>query len=137
MAAPAIQVDGLRETRKELRRVDDAVGKEMLRDAHKNLAEKVAALALPHVPVRSGALKATVRGLGSIASARGVAGKATVPYAAAVHWGTGPRPGQKGPHNIARRPFLWDAIEQLRRAGAVDEYARQLEKILDRLTRGR
>lgn len=135
---PAVRVEGLRELRKDLRALDDAVGNQMLKDAHKALAEKVIDLALPHVPVgATGALKASVRGLGSISKATGKAGGARVPYAAAVHWGTGPRPGLRGPHNIARRPFLWNAIEKLRHTGAVEEYARQLEDILDRTVRGR
>ena len=135
---PAIRVEGLREVRKTLRDLDDAVGKDMLKKAHKSLADQLADLALPHVPVgTTGQLKGSVRGLGSISAATGKAGGARVPYAAAVHWGTGPRPGLKGPHNIARRPFLWDAVEKLRRSGAVEEYARQLEDILDRTTRGR
>lgn len=135
---PAIRVEGLRETRKWLRDLDDAVGKDMLKKAHKNLSDRLVDLALPNVPVGpTGNLKASVRGLGSLAAATGKAGGARVPYAAAVHWGTGPRPGMRGPHNIARRPFLWDAVEKLRASGAVEEYARQLEHILDRVTRGR
>lgn len=129
---PGISVEGLREVRKQLKDFDDKVGKTMLRDAHKQLADKVVALAMPHVPTRTGALKASVRPLGSISAATGKAGKASVPYAAAVHWGTGPRPGLRGPHNIKRRPFLLDALHRLE-PNAADEYADQLRRLIGRL----
>jgi hypothetical protein len=135
---PGFSVEGLREVRKKLTSLKDKVGTDMLRDAHEDLAARVRDLALPHVPVGvTGNLKKSVRGLGTVAAATGKAGGARVPYAAAVHWGTGPRRGQKGPHNIERRPFLWNAIEKLRRSGATEEFEEQLEKVLDRLTRGR
>jgi hypothetical protein len=129
---PAVRVEGLREVRKQLKDFDDAVGKDMLRDAHKQLADKVVVLAKPGVPTRTGALAASMRGLGSVSAATGKAGSAAVPYAAAVHWGTGPRPGLRGPHNIKRRPFLLDALDQLE-PDAADEYAQQLRRLISRL----
>lgn len=129
---PAIRIEGLREVRKQLKEFNDKVGKDMLRDAHKELANRVVELAAPHVPVLSGALKASVRPLGSVSAATGKAGGARVPYAAAVHWGTGPRPGLKGPHNIKRRPFLLDALRRLE-PDAADEYADQLRRLISRL----
>lgn len=129
---PGVRVEGLKDVRKQLKDFDDKVGKAMLKDAHKQLADKVVKLALPHVPVRTGALKASVRPLGSVSAATGKAGKASVPYAAAVHWGTGPRPGLRGPHNIKRRPFLLDALHRLE-PNAADEYADQLRRLIRRL----
>lgn len=129
---PAVRIEGLREVRKQLKDFDDKVGKDMLRDAHKQLAEKVVDLAMPHVPVKTGALKASVRPLGSVSAATGKAGGAKVPWAAAIHWGTGPRPGLKGPHNIRRRPFLLDALHRLE-PDAADEYAEQLRRLISRL----
>jgi hypothetical protein len=130
---PAVRIEGLREVRKQLKDFDDKVGKDMLRDAHKELATKVVDLAMPHVPVgATGALKGSVRPLGSVSAATGKAGKASVPYAAAIHWGTGPRPGLKGPHNIKRRPFLLDALNRLE-PNAADEYAEQLRRLISRL----
>lgn len=129
---PAVRVEGLREVRKQLRDFDDKVGKEMLKDAHEQLADRVVELAMPNVPVKTGALKGVVRPLGSVSAATGKAGKASVPYAAAVHWGTGPRPGMRGPHNIQRRPFLLDALHRLE-PNAADEYAEQLRRLISRM----
>jgi HK97 gp10 family phage protein len=129
---PAVRIEGLREVRKQLKDFNDKVGKDMLRDAHKQLADRVVKLAEPRVPVRTGALVASVRGLGSVSAATGKAGGAKGPYAAAVHWGTGPRPGLRGPHNIPRRPFLLDALNQLE-PDAADEYAEQLRRLISRL----
>lgn len=133
MAAPAVRVEGLREVRKQLRDFDDKVGKDLLKDAHKALADRVVELAVPRVPVgATGQLKASVRGLGSVSAATGKAGSAAVPYAAGVHWGVGPRPGLRGPHNIRRRPFLFDAVKHMDN-DAVDEYERQLARLISRL----
>lgn len=133
---PAVQVEGLREVRKGLKKLDDKAGKTMLAAAHKTLAEKVTTLAAPNVPVGpTGRLKASVRPLGTVAAATGKAGGAKVPYAAAVHWGTGPRAGQRGPHNIKRRPFLLDALDKLE-PDAADVYARELQRLIDHMWGG-
>jgi HK97 gp10 family phage protein len=129
---PAVRIEGLREVRKQLRDFDDKVGRDMLRDAHKQLADRVVELAGPRVPVKTGALAASVRGLGSVSAATGKAGGVSVPYAAAIHWGTGARPGLRGPHNIKARPFLIDALDRLE-PDAADEYANQLERLIRRL----
>lgn len=133
MAGPAVRVEGLREVRKQLRDFDDKVGKDMLKAAHKQLADRVVELAVPRVPVGlTGQLKASVRGLGSVSAATGKAGRAAVSYAAAIHWGVGPRPGQRGPHNIRRRPFLFDAVDHMDN-DAIAEYERQLSRLISRL----
>lgn len=129
---PGIRVEGLREVRKQLRDFEDKVGTDMLRDAHKALAGKVVALAMPRVPVKTGALAASVRGLGSIAAATGKAGGARVPYAAAIHFGVDSRPGLLGPHNIKARPFLFDALKRLG-PDAADEYAQRLTRLISRM----
>lgn len=134
MANPpaTIQIEGLREVRKQLRVFEDKVGSDMLRAAHKSLAVRVVALATPRVPVKTGALAASVRGVGSVTAATGKAGGTKVPYAAAIHFGVGPRPGLAGPHNIKARPFLFDALKRLG-PSAVEEYAQQLRRLISRL----
>ena len=129
---PAVRIEGLREVRKQLKEFNDKVGKDILRDAHKQLADKVVDLAMPNVPVKTGALAGSLRGLGSVSAATGKAGGARVPHAAAIHWGTGPRAGLKGPHNIKRRPFLLDALHRLE-PDAADAYAEELRKLISRL----
>lgn len=129
---PAIRIEGLREVRKQLKDLNDKVGKDMLKDANTQLAEKVIALAVPQVPTRTGHLRASLRGAGTVTAALGKAGSAAVPYAAAIHWGTGARAGQRGPHNIKARPFLSDALRRLE-PNAADEYAEQLDRLIKRL----
>lgn len=129
---PAVRIEGLREVRKQLKEFNDKVGKDILKDAHKQLADKVVVLAAPAVPVRTGALAASLRGSGTVAAATGKAGGGSVPYAAAIHFGTGPRPGKRGPHNIKRSPFLLDALDRLE-PDAADEYAEQLRRLISRL----
>ena len=130
---PGVQIEGLREVRKQLRVLNDQVGSDMLRYANEDLADRVVALAQPRVPVgTTGSLKASMRGLGSISGATGKAGGAKVPYAAAIHWGVGLRPGLPGPHNIPARPFLHDALQQLG-PNADEAYAEQLRRLISRL----
>jgi len=106
-----LRVENLREVQRELRRLGNEDARQAIRKAGKDAAEMVVSKARPEVPTRTGALAASVRATASVTSAAAKAGGARVPYAAAVHWGTGPRPGRRGPHNIARRPFLLDAAE--------------------------
>lgn len=133
MDEPVIKVEGLTELRRTLKRLGDDAAKQ-LREANLAAARTIVDSALPNVPVVSGRLRGSVKALASQTAARMKAGSAAVPYAAAVHWGTGPRPGLRGPHNIRRRAFLWDARERL--AGEVrDRYERDLEALIDRTVR--
>lgn len=131
----AVEVEGLRELGAAVRRLKDRDLSEAVKRANKNAAEKVVERALPNVPVRQGNLRASVKALGTQRSGKAKAGKKTVPYAAAVHWGTGPRPGQRGPHNIARRPFLWDAA-QLLRPSIANEYETEMNRLVDAFRSG-
>jgi HK97 gp10 family phage protein len=128
-----IQVEGLSELRRSLKRLSKEAPKQ-LREANLAAAETIVRSALPNVPVRTGRLKRTVKALATQTASRMKAGSGTVPYAAAVHWGTGPRPGERGPHNIRRRAFLWDAREKLLRE-VRDEYEKELEALIDRTVR--
>lgn len=128
MPKPAIEVQGLKELQREVRRVKDSGISKALRETNKRLADKVIAKALPNVPVRSGRLKASLRGQGRPSGAVGKAGGARVPYAAAIHWGW-------RRHNIKGRPFLTEAAAGIER-DVVHEYEADLDRILD-LLRGR
>ncbi len=129
----AVKVTGLKELRAALRKIDRGLAKEMTK-AHKDLADEIVARALPNVPVRTGRLKASVRGGGTARQAIGRAGGAKVPYAAAIHWGVGPRPGLRGPHNIPRRPFLTDAAARVE-PQVVGRYATTVQDLIDRAVR--
>lgn len=131
----AIQIGGAKELRTLLRQLGDKDLKTALRDANKTVSQIVVDEALPNVPVRSGKLRAAVKPLATLTTAYGKAGSASVPYAAAVHWGTGPRAGKRGPHNIARRPFLADAADKV--AGkAADAYEAAVQDLLDKAVNG-
>lgn len=47
-------------------------------------------------------------------------------HAAPIHWGVGPRPGLRGPHNIRPSRYLIDAIEATR-AQWVGEYQQEIQ----------
>lgn len=117
MTDVGIKVEGADELRRAFRQIDGDLGK-ALAAANKTAAEQVVEAALPAVPVRSGRLKSSVRALGSQRSGRAVAGKAGVPYAAAIHWGrkrgnVGWPPGNRMGRNVIQgRPFLWDAAQR-------------------------
>jgi HK97 gp10 family phage protein len=127
-----VRVAGLKETRAAFKRINDTEVTKALAKANKSAAQIVVDAALPNVPFRSGALAGTVRALGSQTAGNAKAGGSKVPYAAAIHWGTGPRPGLRGPHNIPRRPFLQNAADQ-HRADIAHEYETAIGHIFDSL----
>lgn len=127
----AVEVTGLKELRAALRRIDQGLAGEMTK-ANRALAAEVIARALPNVPVgATGQLRASLRPGATATQAIGRAGGAKVPYAAAIHWGVGPRVGLRGPHNIPRRPFLWDAAKQVE-PHVVGRYADTVQDLIDR-----
>lgn len=121
----SIRVDGLDELRKDLRRVKDSELNDEMKAIHEELARDVLRGAEPNVPVRTGALLASLRAAGTVRDAIGRVGKASVPYAPPIHWGHPAR-------GIAARPFLTDAAARLER-DIVDRYDRQVAGMLDRV----
>ena len=119
-------MEGLKELRRDMRRIANSDLNQELRDANKEIAERIVGRALPNVPVRTGRLKATVRALGNLGGAVGKAGGAAVPYAAVIHWGS-PKRG------IARRPFLRDAADSVE-SGVVDDYERRINRLLEKVS---
>jgi hypothetical protein len=115
---PAVRVEGLDELRRELRRVKDRELDGEMKQIHLDLAREVVDRAEPNVPVRTGRLKASLRAAGTVRDAIGRVGKASVPYAAVVHWKYGP-------------PFLRDAAQSLEQ-DIVDRYDRTVAEMLDR-----
>jgi HK97 gp10 family phage protein len=121
-----IDVD-YRQLRRELRRADAGLKSE-LAAANKELAASIVDKALPQVPVRSGRLRASVRGLGNQAGAVGKAGGARVPYAAAIHW------GRKQGGFIPARPFLRNAAKQVE-TQVVQVYEKRIRALFKRVSR--
>ena len=137
MAQPAIQVVGMRELRRDLRRVGDRDLNDALIRLNRDLAREITNRALPLVPVRTGALQASVRSSGNLSGAIGRAGRASVPYAAAVHWGRSRgnvqfRHGRfsRGQGSVLARPFLWLAAQTIER-NVVDRYRQGINRVLD------
>ena len=106
MVQPAITIDGVKELRRELRHLQDKAYDDELKAVHQEIANEVLDRALPNVPIRSGALRRSLRGSGTKAAAVGRVGSKRVPYAAAIHWGW-------KAHNIRPRPFLQDAAARV------------------------
>ena len=121
----AIRVDGVDELRRALRQVKDRELDEEMKKIHADLAREIVDRALPNVPVRTGALKASVRSAGTVRDAIGRAGKASVPYAAPIHWGWAKR-GIKG------RPFLTDAAQAVEK-DITERYESQVAEMLDKV----
>ena len=97
-----IQVSGAAETRRALRKFGDDLSD--LKDAHERIARMVANEAQGRAPVRSGALRASVRGSGTKTRAMVRAGKKRVPYAGPIHFGWAER-------NISPNPFMYEALD--------------------------
>lgn len=102
-----VRVDGLREFRRDLKRVDNEADKE-LRKSIRTAALKVAAEAAASAPRRSGALAKSIRPY--VSGARASIGS-TLPYAGVVHWG-----GTIQPRGVdirfPRTEFITKAVER-------------------------
>lgn len=118
-AAGAPSQAQVEQLRQELRQIKDKDLDNELKAIHKALADEILALALPNVRVRSGDLAATLRAAGTQRAAIGRVGKASVPYAAVVHWKYGP-------------PFLTDAAAKVE-PGVTDRYDSAIADMLDRV----
>lgn len=101
--SPVVRIEGARELRRQLRAASDDLGD--LRAAHAEAGRIVEPVAKGRAPVRSGALRASVRSSGTKTAAVVRAGYARVPYARPIHWGWPAR-------NIRPQPFVWDAAKK-------------------------
>lgn len=129
MAASSIRVEGLRETVRQLESL--GADKAEILDAGYQAATMLIREAMPLVPLRSGALRNTLRPgrikLGAVARA----GSAKVPYANPIHWGwfvdkqTGVR------RNVLPQPFFSKALgysyQQI-----IADYNRNMQKLVDK-----
>lgn len=96
-----LKVEGMWEFRKALRAVDTELPKQ-LRRGFNDVAEMVADEAASRVPVRSGALRDSIRPRSTQSEGRVVMGRASVPYAGWIDFG-----GTIAPRGAPMtRPFL-------------------------------
>lgn len=123
-----IKVTGVKELRREIRRAERDDLKKAVREANKDAAEIVAKEAKSNtVPVRSGALRASIRALGSQTKGQVAAGRGkTSRYAGIIHFGNPNR-------NIEPQPYLYEARDE--RANEVRQaYADRMKKIAKQLS---
>lgn len=104
---PLVEVRGARELRRTLKNLGDDLGD--FTDVHARIGTLVGREGAARVHSRTGALAGSARPAKSKTAAAVRFGGARLPYAGAVHWGTGARPGRRGPHNIAPQRFATDA----------------------------
>lgn len=110
MPSPRIEIENLKELRSAFVGLEEAMDlKNELKDVLRGGAEIVLEEAEQRVPVRSGALKSTLRAGGGATGANIKAGFARLPYAGVIHYGTRATSGR--PSNIKPNPFLTDAAE--------------------------
>jgi hypothetical protein len=123
---PGVKVTNLREINKALAAV--GVPKDAVKAAGKESGEIVANEARTLVPVRTGALRdtirvgATARGKITILAGNNRSGRSGVPYANPIHWGWFKR-------HIAPQPFFAKALGYTREE-IYDTYFRQLEELI-------
>lgn len=115
------EIEGLRELRKALKETGDDLAD--LREANRSAGELVVHEAWRHVPVRSGALRDTIRTAAQLGFALVRSGTARVPYAGPIHFGW-------AAHGIEPNPFLYDAVDA-RQQEVVDTYWRSLGHIIE------
>ena len=123
---PGVKVTNLREINKALAAV--GAPKDAVKAAGKESGEIVANEARTLVPVRTGALRdtirvgATARGKITILAGNNRSGRSGVPYANPIHWGWFKR-------HIAPQPFFAKALGYTREE-IYDTYFRQLEELI-------
>jgi hypothetical protein len=125
MEQTGVKVKGLRAVTKALQNV--GVPNKEITDAAKRSADRVVNEAKTLAPVRSGALRDSIR-IGARATGRVSisAGGSRVPYANPIHWGWFKR-------NIKPQPFFIKAIG-LTRTEVYQDYLRELENLIERET---
>lgn len=101
MARPVVEIDGLRELRKQLRKAGDDMAE--LKAANAEAAATVQGAA--RAPQRTGRLAGSVRSTGTKTAGIVRAGRKAIPYAGPIHYGWPAR-------NIAPQPFLTTAAKQ-------------------------
>jgi len=123
---PGVKVTNLREINKALAAV--GVPKDAIKDAGKESGELVASEARSLAPVRTGALRnsirvgATARGKITLLAGNNRSSKSGVPYANPIHWGWFKR-------HIRPQPFFVTALGYTR-SEIYDNYFKQMEKLI-------
>jgi hypothetical protein len=125
----SIRVLGLRETIKEL----EALGadKTEIVNANYRAAETLRKAALPNVPERTGALKASLRSSKAKGYAQVMLGNARVPYANPIHWGWFYDKEWFIQKNIKPNLFLYRALS-VTKDEIVREYNQDMQNLINK-----
>lgn len=98
-----VEVEGLDNLVRTLKKAGADIDE--LKDASKKAGDTVIGSAVGRAPRRTGRLAGSMRASRLAKGVRVSVGRATVPYAGAIHWGWPAR-------NISAQPFLTDAAKQ-------------------------
>lgn len=101
-----LQIEGLRELQRALRNFADDSRNDM-KETHRKAGQLVVDGATRLVPVRSGALLASLKSMPTQRQGRVRVGSAAVPYAGAIHFGWPAR-------NIKPNPFIYAVLDERR-----------------------
>lgn len=138
-AGGQVSVEGGRELRKALKEAGEDL--EYMKSVHAIASATVALAAQSEVPVRSGALRDTIRSGATQRAATVRAGKKRVPYANCVHWGRMVWPSKEATPAPPRSPhpaFMYPRLFITRAAQTtetqwVEEYMKHLNTIIDNI----
>lgn len=129
----AVEVEGLKELQKLVRKLPDDVRDEM-KGIHKDAASTVLPTAQARVPRQSGALASTLRISATRRTGALLAGSSSVPYAGVIHYGWpnrrvvfGKRTAEPSP--IRAQPFLKEAL-RLREPQVVLVFETNVRKLI-------
>lgn len=129
------KVEGVAEVDAELQRLMDEIP-DAIEDANRAAVELVIAAALPHVPVRTGRLRRSLKSVATPEAGVAYAGGPLAPYANTIHWGRirgnvgSPPRNHQGINMVKGRPFLTDALEAVR-VKATEEYQKAIDEIVE------
>ncbi|WP_189825323.1 hypothetical protein [Streptomyces finlayi] len=129
-----MRVEGMREVRRALRRAGGNELLDQLKGEHQQLAATVMRAAAQLAPRRTGRMSASMRSSGTRTMATVRAGRASIPYAGVVHWGTPPG-RRRRPMNISPNPWIAIAAQRTEPQWAA-HYEQALRQLMRRVENG-
>jgi len=116
-----LEIDGLRQVQKAMRNFSDDSRNDM-KETHRKAGQIVVDGAARFVPVRSGALLASLRSAPTQRQGRVRVGSAAVPYAGPIHFGWPAR-------GIKPNPFIYEVLDG-RRQEVYAIYAQRISELI-------
>lgn len=122
-----LEIEGLRELQKALRGLTEDSRNDM-KETHRKAGQIVVDGAIRYVPVRTGALLASLRSAPTQRQGRVRVGSAAVPYAGPIHFGWPAR-------NIRPNPFIYAVLDE-RRAEVMRLYEERIDQLIHKYDLG-